>query len=161
MDWNVKMWKCECTFLNCNFSTECLHYTFEILFNNNKKGKLKKKIHMIHFFRIHNIISKYKKKICLQCSKPRFNPWVRNIPCRRKWIPTPAFLLGEFHGQRSLAGYSPWDHKQSDMTEWLTTFKTCMGHHWLNEWLHFSPHYFFRITSFLENEIVTQKTNYP
>ena len=32
-------------------------------------------------------------------------------PCRRKWQPTPVFLPGEFHGQRSLAGCSPWDHK--------------------------------------------------
>ena len=36
-----------------------------------------------------------------------FNPWVRKIPWRRKWQPTPVFLLGKFHGQRSLAGYSP------------------------------------------------------
>ena len=38
----------------------------------------------------------------------RFNPWVGKIPWRRKWQPTPAFLPGKFHGQRSLAGYSPW-----------------------------------------------------
>ena len=31
--------------------------------------------------------------------------------------PTPVFLPGESHGQRKLAGYSPWDHKESDMTE--------------------------------------------
>ena len=34
-----------------------------------------------------------------------------------EWQPTPVFLPGEFHGQRSLAGYSPWGHKESDMTE--------------------------------------------
>ena len=34
--------------------------------------------------------------------------------------PTPIFLPGEFHGQRNLAGYSPWGHKESDMTEQLT-----------------------------------------
>ena len=34
--------------------------------------------------------------------------------------PTPVFLPGEFHGQRSLADYSPWGHKESDTTEWLT-----------------------------------------
>ena len=39
---------------------------------------------------------------------------------RRAWQPTPVFLPGEFHGQRSLAGYSPWDHKESDMTEQLS-----------------------------------------
>ena len=37
----------------------------------------------------------------------RFNPWVRKIPWRRKWQPTPIFLPGESHGQRSLVGYSP------------------------------------------------------
>ena len=39
---------------------------------------------------------------------------------RRKWQPTPVFLPGEPHGQRSLAGYSPWTHKELDMTEQLT-----------------------------------------
>ena len=38
----------------------------------------------------------------------------------RKWQPTPVFLLGTSHGQRSLAGYSPWDHKESDKTERLS-----------------------------------------
>ena len=38
-------------------------------------------------------------------------------PWRRKWQPTPEFLPGEFHGQRSLAGYSPWGCKDSDTTE--------------------------------------------
>ena len=37
--------------------------------------------------------------------------WVGKILCRRKWQPTPVFLPGEFHGQRSLAGCSPWGHK--------------------------------------------------
>ena len=36
---------------------------------------------------------------------------------RREWQPTPVFLPGEFHGQRNLAGYSLWGHKESDMTE--------------------------------------------
>ena len=43
-----------------------------------------------------------------------FHPCVRKIPWRRKWQPTPVFLPGEFHGQRSLAGYSPWGRKGSD-----------------------------------------------
>ena len=38
-------------------------------------------------------------------------------PWRRKWPPTPVFLPGEFHGQRSMASYSPWGHKESDMIE--------------------------------------------
>ena len=40
----------------------------------------------------------------------------RYVPWRRKWRPTPVFLPGEPHGQRSLVGYSPWDHKESDTT---------------------------------------------
>ena len=46
-----------------------------------------------------------------------FDPWVGKIPCRRKWQPIPAFLPGESHGQRSLAGYSPWGHIELDTTE--------------------------------------------
>ena len=44
---------------------------------------------------------------CLQGRRPRFNPCVRKTPWRRKWQPTPVFLPGESHGERSLAGYSP------------------------------------------------------
>ena len=46
-----------------------------------------------------------------------FNPWVGKIPWRRKWQPTPVFLPGDSHGQRSLVDYSPWGCKESDMTE--------------------------------------------
>ena len=49
-----------------------------------------------------------------------FHPWVGKIPWRREWLPTPVFLPGEFHGQRSLGGYSPWGHKELDTTEQLT-----------------------------------------
>ena len=47
----------------------------------------------------------------------RFNPWVRNIPWRRKWRITLIFLPGEFHGLGSLVGYGPWDCKESEMNE--------------------------------------------
>ena len=43
--------------------------------------------------------------------------WVGRIPWRRAWQPTPVFLPGDSRGQRSLVGYSPWDHKELDMTE--------------------------------------------
>ena len=59
-------------------------------------------------------------KNLLQCRRLGFDPWVRKIPWRRKWQPTPVLLPGEFHGQRSSAGYSPWDPKESDMTVQLT-----------------------------------------
>ena len=45
-----------------------------------------------------------------------FDPWVRKISWRRGWLSTAVFLPGEFHGQRSLVGYSPWGHTESDTT---------------------------------------------
>ena len=47
-------------------------------------------------------------------------PWVRKIPWRREWQPTPGFLPGESYGQRSLVGYSPRGNKESDTTKQLT-----------------------------------------
>ena len=46
----------------------------------------------------------------------RIDPWVWKIPWRSAWQLTPVFLPGESHGQRSLAGYSPWGQKESNMT---------------------------------------------
>ena len=46
-----------------------------------------------------------------------FHPWVRKIPWRREWQSTSVFLPVKSYGQRSLVGYSPWGHKESDMTE--------------------------------------------
>ena len=45
---------------------------------------------------------------CWRCRRQRFDPWVGEISLRRKWQPTPVFLPGELHGQRSLVGYSAW-----------------------------------------------------
>ena len=45
------------------------------------------------------------------------NPWVGKILWKRKWLPTPVFLPWKSLGQKSLAGYSPWGHKESGMTE--------------------------------------------
>ena len=50
-----------------------------------------------------------------------FDPWVGKMPWSRKWQPTPVLLPGKSQGQRSLVGYSPWGHKESDMTEQLKT----------------------------------------
>ena len=48
-------------------------------------------------------------------------PGLERFSWRREWLPTPIFLSGKFHGQRSLAGYSPWDHEELDTTERLTS----------------------------------------
>ena len=49
-------------------------------------------------------------------------PGSGRCPWRTKWPPTPVFLPGESHGQRSLAGYSPWGHKETDTTEQLSVY---------------------------------------
>ena len=69
----------------------------------------------MHFFLGFPGVTQYKEYAC-QCRRHGFSPWVRKIPWRRKWQPTPVFLPGEFHGQKSLAGYSPWGHIESDTT---------------------------------------------
>ena len=53
---------------------------------------------------------------CRRCKRCWFDPWVGKIPWRKKWQPTPIFLLGESHGQRSLTGYSPQDRRDWDTT---------------------------------------------
>ena len=50
--------------------------------------------------------------------EPRFSPWVGKITWRKEQQLPPVFLPGEFHGQRRLAGYSPWSHKERT---WLST----------------------------------------
>ena len=57
------------------------------------------------------------KKPTSRCGRCRFHLRVRKIPCRRGWHPSPGFLPGESHGQRSLVGHSPWGLKESDTTE--------------------------------------------
>ena len=59
-----------------------------------------------------------KQNICLQCRRPGFDSWVRKIPWRREWQPTPVFLPGESHGERSLAGYSPRGRKTKPPPPW-------------------------------------------
>ena len=55
------------------------------------------------------------KESACQCRRCGFHPRVRKIPWRRKWQPIPGTLPGKSHGQRSLVGYNPWGHKESDM----------------------------------------------
>ena len=58
---------------------------------------------------------------CRRLRRHRFDHWVGKIPWRRKWLPSPVFFLRKSHGQTSLAGYSPWDHKEPDTTEHVHT----------------------------------------
>ena len=64
---------------------------------------------------------------CRRQKRPRFDPWVRQIPWRRACQLTPVSLPGESHGRRILTGYSPWGRKESDMTE--ATYHTCTHIH--------------------------------
>ena len=54
------------------------------------------------------------KESACNARDPGFISW------RREWLPTPVFLSGDFHGQRRMAGHSPWGHKESDTTERLS-----------------------------------------
>ena len=72
------------------------------------------------FFAQYNIFGASDKELacqCRRCKRCGFDPWVRKIPWTRKRQPTPVFLPGKSHGQRSLVGYSPWGCKESDTTK--------------------------------------------
>ena len=64
-----------------------------------------------------------------------FDLWFGKIPWRRVWQPTPVFLPGEPHGQRSLEGYSPWELKESDVAERLSAHALSIRHiQWTALW---------------------------
>ena len=66
------------------------------------------------------------KETSCQCRRQRhgYNPWVRKIPWRREWLPTPVFLPGKSHGQRNLMGNSPCARKELDTTQQLKQMAT-------------------------------------
>ena len=78
---------------------------------------------------------------CRTCKRHSFNPWVGMIPWNRKWQPTPVFLPGECYRQRSLVGYSPWHHKESDTTVQMSmhTQHTCNCH--ISQYVQASEYY--------------------
>ena len=76
------------------------------------------------------------KELACQCRRHGFDPWAKKIPRRRKWQPTPIFLPGTFHGQRTLAGYSSWGRKESYTTEGL-------NHSW--------PHFIYNLSISLKD----------
>ena len=65
-----------------------------------------------------------RSRICLQCRRLRFNPWIRKIPCRRKWQHTPVFLPGKSHGQRSLVGLQSMGWQSQTQLSNQTTMNT-------------------------------------
>jgi len=62
------------------------------------------------------VVGKMLNMISIFLNLQRFDPWAGKILWRKKWQPTPV-LSGKSHRQRSLVGYSPWGHKELDMTE--------------------------------------------
>ena len=88
------------------------------------------------------------KESACQCRRCEFDSWVGKIPWRRKWQPTPVFLPGGFHGQRSLAGYSPGGRKESDMIERLNTHTIVWIHHTSQVLLNISTHFQFQYSRY-------------
>ena len=89
--------------------------------NFSLSSKRKKEIKLCALSCASLVAQMVKNMPSLQCRKPRFNPWVRKIPQRKKWQTTLLFLPGKFHGQKSLASYSPWGRKKLNITEQLNT----------------------------------------
>ena len=69
------------------------------------------------------------KESACQCRRHEFNPWVGKMPWSRKWQPTPVFLPGKSHGQRSLVDYSPRGRGESDTTKWLSMNRGVIAQH--------------------------------
>ena len=81
---------------------------------------------MINLRKYDMCIYMYRTSLVAQAVKRLYNegdlgsiPGSGRFPWRRKWQSTPVLLPGKSHGQRSLVGYSPWGHKESDMAERL------------------------------------------
>ena len=81
-------------------------------------GGIKKKWHKISKYYLTS--SKESVLQFRRCKRCGFIPWVGKIPLRRAWQPTPVFLPEKSHGQKSLAGCSPWGCKESEMTVLLS-----------------------------------------
>ena len=58
-----------------------------------------------------------KESTCRRHKRRGFEPWTGEIPWNRKWQTALVFSPGKFHGQKTLAGYHPWGHKESDTTQ--------------------------------------------
>ena len=58
-----------------------------------------------------------KKEFACNAGDPGLIPELGRFPWRWEWLPIPVFLPGEFHGQKSLAGYSPWGRNQTQLSD--------------------------------------------
>ena len=149
---NRMRWK-RCIGLGKKFIEVFLFFFFFVICYRKNPNKLLGQPTMIHFHhcllilhacdpssRLHLFLKlEYSSFLCFPHSsvgkesacryrRPGFDPWVGKIPQRRKWQPTPVFLPGESHGQRSLAGYSPWGRKnRSGLSDKTTTLYTSMS----------------------------------
>ena len=90
--------------------------------------------YLINIFKWH--IGKESTCQCSRCKRHGFDPWVGKIPWRRKWQPTPVFLPGNFHGQRSLGGYSPYRVAKSR----LSAYSTAQSYQMFSEYSLHSKH---------------------
>ena len=95
----------------------------------HNKADFHNKVNHMNFWVSHciqNLCSAGKEhaRQCKRHKRHRFDPWAGKIPWRRKQQLTPVFLPGKFHGERSLAGYSPWGRKELDSIEHM-----CMPTH--------------------------------
>ena len=101
-----------------------------------------KNVYLYSLFGIRGIPSWHSgKESACQCKEHRrhgFNPWVGKIPWRRKWQPTPVFLPGKSHGQRSLAGFtksraqlSTHRHTYMELVTLSMPRLICAVFHWL------------------------------
>ena len=97
----------------------CKVTSLQLIKINEKQNKQKKNLKKSGYMYVEGFpgAQMVKNPPAMQETRPGFDPWVRKIPWRREWKPTPFFLSGELHGQRILAGYSPWGHRDSDTTE--------------------------------------------
>ena len=94
---------------------ECVQPCSNLLFVNKTTNTQDSSYH--HTSRAEKVLKHLRKtRIYLQCRRPEFQKILR----RKEWQPTPVFLPGKSHGQRSQVGYSPWGHKELDITELLS-----------------------------------------
>ena len=104
---------CDAFYWNTPFSSNSAA-NFQMCFVLNETNIYRCQVHLAQYFLVAQMV-----KNLPAIREPGFDPWVGKVPWRRKWQPTPVFLLGESHGRRSLEGHSLWGLKELDTTEQL------------------------------------------